>query len=584
MNNKTNGKIGSVIEVDSERVIIEVSKELSNYNIIYKGNLYRIGQIGSFIKIVTGLSCLYGIVESFSTFLNSGESILDKKVIHLSLIGFRNVKGVFESGSKITPNINDIAYIIEEEDIDIIFKSNVHFPIKIGNNYYASQLPVFVNLNEFVLKHSFIVGSTGTGKSNTVAYLLSNIINEYPSSRILIIDIHGEYMHYMNEKAKEFSIYSSDRKLVIPYWMLDFETLCKFFGMSSGNVISNATDVFRDRIMQMKTAYIDSSEISDKISHNEININSPVPFKINDIWYEFYWRGYGTFNGTDRTFSELAFKKDEKGNNLIGNSEKLIKPEFEPYTTQNSFPYKSNETNFRNIADKMYKLIKDDNYEFMFGNNDFIIGKKKISELIANWIDNEKQITILNLSGIPYQILDVVIGIITNLVFDVVYYSLKINKPVEGRPILMCFEEAHRYLNTNNDGSYSINSVERVMKEGRKFGIGAMIISQRPVEISKTIISQVSTFIALRLSNSDDQAQIKSFAPINFSFFLKSLPSLSTGVAFVIGESMHIPMKIKIPLLESVKNIEFDKRIKVWKEKRNSVPDYSQTIERWMKK
>ena len=122
------------------------------------------------------------------------------------------------------------------------------------------------------------------------------------------------------------------------------------------------------------------------------------------------------------------------------------------------------------------------------------------------------------------------------------------------------------------------------MKEGRKFGIGAMIISQRPVEIVKTIISQVSTFIALRLSNSDDQAQIKSVSPTNFSNFLKSLPSLRNGDAFVIGESMHIPMKVKIPLLESVKNIEFDKRISVWKEKMKSPPDYTQTIDRWMKK
>lgn len=584
MNENTNGKIGSVIEVDSERVIIEVSNELSNYNIIYKGNLYRIGQIGSFIKITTGLSCLYGIVESFSTFLKSGEIIIDKKVIHLSLIGYRNVKGIFESGSKITPNINDIAYVIEEEDIDIIFKSDIKFPVKIGNNYYANQLPVYINLNEFVLKHSFIVGSTGSGKSNTVAYLLNNIIDNYPSSRVLIIDIHGEHMNYLNEKAKEFSVYSSESKLIIPYWMLDFETLCKFFGMSSGNISSTATDVFQDRILQMKKDYINANKLTDKISHTELNINSPIPFSINEIWYEFYWRGYGTFNGTDRTFSDLAFKVDDNGKKIIGDADSLIKPEFEPYTTSSSKPLKSTETFFRNIADKMYKLILDDNYNFMFGNNDFIIGKKKISELIANWIDNEKQISILNLSGIPYQIIDVVIGIITTLVFDVIYYSLNINKPIEGRPILLCFEEAHRYLNSNNSNSYSINSVERIMKEGRKFGVGAMIISQRPVEIAKTIISQVSTFIALRLSNSDDQAQIKSVSPTNFSNFLKSLPSLRNGDAFVIGESMHIPMKVKIPLLESVKNIEFDKRISVWKEKMKSPPDYTQTIDRWMKK
>ena len=122
------------------------------------------------------------------------------------------------------------------------------------------------------------------------------------------------------------------------------------------------------------------------------------------------------------------------------------------------------------------------------------------------------------------------------------------------------------------------------MKEGRKFGIGAMIISQRPVEIPSTIISQVSTFIALRLTNSDDQSQVIKFAPNNFSIFLKSLPSLGSGDAFVIGESMKIPMKIQVPLLESVRNIDFDKKIAIWKKERVKKPNYTNTIESWIKK
>ena len=148
----------------------------------------------------------------------------------------------------------------------------------------------------------------------------------------------------------------------------------------------------------------------------------------------------------------------------------------------------------------------------------------------------------------------------------------------------MCFEEAHRYLNANTKNSYSQIAVERIMKEGRKFGLGAMIISQRPVEIPDTIISQVSTFIALRLTNSEDQSIIIKFAPNNFSMFLKSLPALGNGDAFVIGESMKIPMKVKIPLLEAVKNIDFDRRIGIWKNKRENTFNYKDTIERWMHK
>jgi hypothetical protein len=579
-----NGKIGNVIEVNSERVIIEVSNELNNYNIIHKGNLYRIGQVGSFVKIINGLSCLYCVVESFSTFMQSGDNIINKKVINVALLGYKTIVGEFESGAKITPSIDDSAYIIDEEDVNTIFKSDVKFPVKIGDNYFSNSLPVYLNLNELILKHSLIVGSTGTGKSNTVAYLLNNIVTEYPSSRAVIIDIHGEYMNYLNKDAKEFSVFSAVNKFIVPYWMLDFDTLCKLFGFSV-NIMSSTTDIFRDRILQMKKDFVMGSHLKDKIKINDIDINSPIPFSINEIWLEFHSRGYGTFTVSgEREPKNYAFKNDEHAKPLKGNVEKLEKPVFEVYTVNGTAPYKSNEPNFKSVADSILNIISNDDFQFMFGDDEFIKGEKNIEELISNWIENEKQITILNLSGIPYNILDVVIGIISNLLFDIIYYSLKIDKPYEGRPILVCFEEAHKYLNSGTENSFSQKSVERIMKEGRKFGIGAMIISQRPVEIPQTIISQVSTFIALRLTNSGDQSQIIKFAPNNFSTFLKSLPSLGNGDAFVIGESMKIPMKIKVPLLESVKNIEFDKKIGIWKKDKIEKPSYSSTILRWMQK
>ena len=577
------GNIGKIIEVNSERVIIEVSDEVTNYNIIHEGNLYRIGQVGSFIKIINGLTRLYGVVESFSTFLQTGDIAIDKKVINVALLGYRNVLGEFEKGSKITPSINDSAYVIDHEDVEIIFKTDVNYPAKIGYNYFSEKLPVYINLNEFILKHSFVVGSTGSGKSNTVAYLLSNIVKDYPSSRALIIDIHGEYMNYLSDSAKEFSVYSEAENLIIPYWMLDFETICKLLGFSHGNIMSQATDIFRDRMLQMKKEHVEACYLKDKININDIDVNSPIPFSIKDIWFEFYSRGYGTFNEVSRMPSNYAFKEKD-GIQLKGDAEKLEKPQFKEYTVTTTAPYKSNETYFRSIADNMLNMLNNDDFKFMFGDHEYIKDTENIEKMISGWVDNEKQLTILNLSGVPYKIIDAVIGIISNLLFDIVYYSLKINRNYEGRPLLICFEEAHRYLKQNTQESYSQKAVERIMKEGRKFGIGAMIISQRPVEIPDNIISQVSTFIALRLTNSDDQSKISSFAPNNFSTFLKSFPSLGNGDAFVIGESMKIPMKIKIPLLESVGNTNFDKKIGAWSEDRCEKFSYEGTIERWIKK
>lgn len=586
LNITNSGKIGQVIEVNTERVIVEVSNELDNYNIIHNGTLYRIGQAGSFVKIINGLSCVYCVVESFSTYMQTGDIAINKKVINVSLLGFKNIKGEFESGAKITPSIADSVLLIDEDDINIIFKSDVKFPIEVGRNYFSNSLPVYLNLNEFVLKHSLIVGSTGSGKSNTVAYLLNNITTEYKSSRVVIIDIHGEYMKYLGDSANEFSINDSAKKLVIPYWMLDFDTLCKLFGLGNSLTSSSIIDVFRDRILQMKKEFIDRDlELKKRIKISDININSPIPFNIKNIWFEFYNRGYGTFNLASREFGDFAYLKDEDENPLIGDAEKLIKPQFEPYSMGANRPFKSNEVQYKNIADNIENLLRNEDFKFVFGNDEFIKGDKSIAELIVSWIENDKQISVLNLSGIPYNILDVVIGVLSNLLFDTVYYTLKIDaNKFEGRPLLICYEEAHRYLNSGTQNSFSQNAVERIMKEGRKFGLGAMIISQRPVEIPNTIISQVSTFIALRLTNSEDQSKIISFAPNNFSMFLKSLPSLGNGDAFVIGESMKIPMKVKIPLLETVKNINFAAKIGAWNREKPEGLSYNDTVIRWMQK
>ncbi|TCK85077.1 ATP-binding protein [Albibacterium bauzanense] len=586
LNITNSGKIGQVIEVNTERVIVEVSNELDNYNIIHNGTLYRIGQVGSFVKIINGLSCVYCVVESFSTYMQTGDIAINKKVINVSLLGFKNIKGEFESGAKITPSIADSVFLIDEDDINVIFKSDVKFPIEVGKNYFSNSLPVYLNLNEFVLKHSLIVGSTGSGKSNTVAYLLNNITTEYKSSRVVIIDIHGEYMKYLGDDANEFSIYDPAKKLVIPYWMLDFETLCKLFGLGNGLTYSSIIDVFRDRILEMKKEFVNSVDLlKEKIKLSDININSPIPFNIKNIWFEFYNRGYGTFENGSRIFGEFAYLKDGDENPLIGDAENLIKPQFEPYSMGVNRPFKSNEVQYKNVADNIENLLRNEDFKFVFGDDEYIKGDKSIAELISSWIENDKQISVLNLSGIPYNILDVVIGVLSNLLFDTVYYTLKIDdKKYEGRPLLICYEEAHRYLNSGTQNSFSQNAVERIMKEGRKFGLGAMIISQRPVEIPNTILSQVSTFIALRLTNSEDQSKIISFAPNNFSMFLKSLPSLGNGDAFVIGECMKIPMKVKIPLLDTVKNINFAEKIRAWNQEKPEELSYSETIIRWMQK
>ena len=152
------------------------------------------------------------------------------------------------------------------------------------------------------------------------------------------------------------------------------------------------------------------------------------------------------------------------------------------------------------------------------------------------------------MAGVPFGVLDITIGLITRFVFDSMFWGR--NEPYTGRqrPLFIAYEEAHSYLNNSEGNNYARDSVERIFKEGRKFGVGAMIISQRPSEIAETILAQVGTFIALRLTNSSDQSIVKSSAPDNLISLIDLLPSLRTGEALVIGEAVTIPSRVRISL------------------------------------
>lgn len=183
-------------------------------------------------------------------------------------------------------------------------------------------------------------------------------------------------MKYLGDNANEFSIYDSTKKLVIPYWMLDFDTLCKLFGLGNSLTSSSIIDVFRDRILLMKKEFVNSVPIlKESIKLADININSPIPFNIKNIWFEFYNRGYGTFDKASKEFGDFAYLKDSDDNPLIGNAEKMIKPQFENYSMGGTRPFKSNEVQYKNIADNIENLLRNEDFKFVFGDDEYIKGQ-----------------------------------------------------------------------------------------------------------------------------------------------------------------------------------------------------------------
>jgi len=215
---------------------------------------------------------------------------------------------------------------------------------------------------------------------------------------------------------------------------------------------------------------------------------------------------------------------------------------------------------------KILARIKDSRFDFLFHPGDYKDEEspKDLNDLLNEWIGSPERLTILDLSGVPFEVLDITIGLITRFIYDSMFWGRFENYTGKNRPLLLVFEEAHTYLNKNESNSYSRKAVEKIFKEGRKFGVGAMVISQRPSEISDTILAQIGTLIALRLTNSSDQSIVKSTAPDNLNSLIDLLPSLRIGEAVVVGESIRIPSRVRIQLNNPRPTSEDPKLVECW--------------------
>jgi hypothetical protein len=237
-----------------------------------------------------------------------------------------------------------------------------------------------------------------------------------------------------------------------------------------------------------------------------------------------------------------------------GSAETLTAPKYKPPTTTNTPPFINgfNVLSIRRQLEHMRSRLLDKQYDFMLHPGDWepdLAGKTKkdLGHLLDEWLGHDKPITILDLSGVPSVVLVRLIGSILNIIYEAIFWGRELPEGGRQRPELIVMEEAHRYLGKETD-NLARTMVQRIVKEGRKFGIGAMIVSQRPTEIDETILSQCGTFIALRLSNSADRAKVQAALPDSLSGLMDSLPVLRTGEAIIAGEAAKLPIRCRITL------------------------------------
>lgn len=556
--------LGQVIRVDSNAVEVEVSAETPSAAPIINGRLYKIGQIGTFVKMPMGNITIYAIVSAVSdrpfAADADGETRSSSKFLSIQLIGEKIGDNEFEKGIGTYPTIGDEVHLVIEKDLFEIYGEKDSGSIELGKHSSSENLSVYVDTHNLILRHCGIMGSTGSGKSNTTVSLLKAILGSYVGSRIILIDPHGEYASAFPD-AKIFRIGDAQDPLFIPFWLMTFEELAFFLvGADQRDEQRVEYRLLRDLVTSMKRENLNLK--AGAVNKDLVTADSPIPFSARKLWYEMNWALNASFSTTS---------KDDQNQTTAcqtapGDAENLTPAVFEPYAMSNAAPYKSKHSEFFAYEKKILSRLKDSRYDFLFNPGEYKTANspKDLHNLLADWIGSPQKLAILDLSGVPFEVLDITIGLITRFVYDSMFWGRKETYTGKQRPLLLAFEEAHTYLGKNDKSSYSKAAVERVFKEGRKFGVGALVISQRPSEISETILSQIGTLIALRLTNSADQSIIKSSAPDNMNSLMDLLPSLRIGEAVVTGEAIKIPSRIRLKLNNPRPTSEDPKLVDCW--------------------
>ncbi len=590
MNNNKETFVGNIISINGNRISVKMAESLKSTMPIIDGLLYRVGQIGSFLRIPLGYANLYGIVtqtgadaipESLKELaLQEDEQNFSTRWVSLVLVGER-VGNKFERGVTQLPTAEDEVHLVTLDDLNIIYggfdESN---SITVGNISVSESLPAKIELDKLVTRHCAIIGSTGSGKSNTVAVILESIAKGgFKSARILLIDPHGEYDETLSKYSKVFKVKADKGKgqseLHIPFWALPFDELMKSF---PGNLNDQQRDYIRAEVLKKKISSI--QYLKNKPNRVAVTSDSPIPFSLKRLWFEL------------DDFERQTFRENRKPETTIlkkaGNSEKLISNEYEPASPGGGSPF----LNFQakgilGFLDGMRNRILDQRFKFLYEPGGFIPdlnGKvtQDLDFLLLEWLGHDKTITILDLSGVPAVIMSSISGSLLKIMYDALFWAQSL--PVGGRkqPLLLVLEEAHSYLKAG-ENSISSRTIQTIAKEGRKYGVGLLLVTQRPTELDETVLSQCGTLIALRMTNKGDRGHVSAAVQDELHDMVALLPTLRTGEGLVMGEGVKIPSRVKFGKISKAPKSTDPKVSEEWRKERpgNKERDFEKTVDLW---
>jgi hypothetical protein len=364
-----------------------------------------------------------------------------------------------------------------------------------------------------------------------------------------MLDIHGEYAAAFTNTAQVFKFNPDaahgERQLHIPFWALNFEELMP---LTFGALENNERGRVIDWITERKREAVKGNAFPG-LDPDLVTVDTPLPFSLKKLWYEFRYEIDATFpKGATQDFGPNGNAKIQDA----GDVELLRAARFRPNDGQDAVQSRSTLA-IRKQLETLASRMRDPRLKFLFEPGSWTPSSDHqatadLDELLAQWLGDgstaSRPITILDLSGIPASVLTDLIGALLRLLFDALFWGRKLSEGGRERPLMIVMEEAHQYL-AEPKGTAAM-AAKRIVKEGRKYGIGAMIVSQRPAEIDPTILSQCGTFVALRMGNTQDRSQIAAATTDGLRGMIDLLPALRVGEAVIVGEAVHLPTRTTI--------------------------------------
>jgi len=552
--------LGTVQDVNGATISVSLEAQTLSGLAFIGGTGYRIGQIGSFVRIPMGFMDLFGVVSQ----VGAGavplklvpESPGGNRWMTVQLVGEGQAGKEFERGISQYPTVGDQVFLVTEHDLARVYgRPNSPNFVRVGHVSSAEAIPALVDVTRLVTRHAAVLGATGAGKSTTVAALLAAIsdMQRYPSARVLLLDVHGEYASALGDRAAVFRVNpdadSAQKPLRIPYWAMSFDEL---LSVTFGALDDQPRGAVLERISELKLESLKSYPRSG-VSQDNLTVDSPVPFSIHRLWFEFHRAMYATHTvAGGQSEKTEALLMDSSGNPVErGDALKVIPPRYQPHTQASPRIYLSQSPlNFRRQLDALASRLRDPRFDFLFRPRPWLPDldgnvEQDLDTLLESWIGGPQSITILDLSGVPISVLNSLVGVLLRIIYDALFWARNVSEGGRQRPLLIVLEEAHAYISQDQPGGAG-QAVRRIVKEGRKYGIGALVVSQRPAEIDATILSQCGTLFAMRLSNSADRAHVTGAVTDNLEGLLAMLPVLRTGEAIILGEAVRLPVRTQL--------------------------------------